>query len=75
MGEWVNVIGYVSRDGSAQSHKAFRHTGGAREQGRKQQEEDGAAVMVDVQAIMLWSAGALSIEQYVKAVEGRKALR
>ena len=35
----------------------------------------GEVVEVHVQAVMLWSAGAVDIEAYERTVEGRKALR
>ena len=74
MGEWVNVIGYVGRHGNAQRHKAFGHTGSVGKQSRAREENRGVA-KVYVQAIMLWSAGAVGIDQYEKAMEGRKAIR
>ncbi|MCJ1412395.1 hypothetical protein MMC19_006489 [Ptychographa xylographoides] len=56
-GEWVNVIGYVG-DKNSTGTRTARTEPGSKE--------------VQVQALMVWSAGALRIEEYEKAVQGRK---
>ena len=59
-GEWVNVIGYV--DGSPETRKG---RGAKVRQGGKQKE-------VRVQAVMVWSAGAVKLGDYEEALANRK---
>jgi hypothetical protein len=62
VGEWVNVIGYVQEKGSVRRGGEKGGRGG--EKGRKE-------VVVKVQAVMMWSAGAVRLEEYDRAVQGR----
>ncbi|KAL9117296.1 MAG: hypothetical protein Q9187_006168 [Circinaria calcarea] len=58
-GEWVNVIGYVDPND------------GERIQIGKRSGNTRASTVIRVQAVMVWSAGAIKIEEYEKAVMGR----
>lgn len=60
VGSWLNVIGYV---------KAKRKKGDG---SAKRDDGDGGAICWDiyVQAITLWPAGALDVQQYEKAFPG-----
>ena len=61
-GEWVNIMGYVR---SKQEH--FN-------KGRDRAPERFKSIeIVDVQAVMLWSAGTLKIEDYEQALACRTA--
>lgn len=56
-GAWINVIGYVSE----------------RDEGAGKSREDGLrAAQVGVQALLLWSAGTLKLDDYEKALLARK---
>lgn len=67
VGEWLNVMGYVQRvDGSGAVRKSSRPDGG-------KGPNEGHAVKV--QAVMLWSAGAVKVWEYEKAVEMRKVIQ
>jgi hypothetical protein len=61
-GEWVNVIGYVTEDpllvGSSGSDK---------KDALKSRERTSAGV----QAVMLWSASAIDVGEYERALEDR----
>lgn len=62
VGEWQNVVGYV------QAHEddgKWDRTDASRKAGR-------AGIVVQVQAVLLWSAGSLKIGEYEKALEMRK---
>ena len=64
LGEWVNVIGYVR---NKREHCSIRNEGAS---------QRGESVrMVHVQAVMLWSAGALKVEAYEQAVASRNVCR
>ena len=58
VGEWVNVLGYVT-SGNASSG-GLQRGGSAR-----------SMMVVDVQAIMIWSAGAVRVGEYEEAVKAR----
>ena len=70
VGAWVNIIGYLGR---------VLAEGENGNTGRKQPEKIGDQVIgvetklvkVEVQAIMLWSAGAIKIADYEMALEER----
>ncbi|KAK0613397.1 CST complex subunit Ten1 [Immersiella caudata] len=57
IGEWVNVIGYISSIHSSTDH-------------RKPQENGDP--MVQVQALIVWSAGTLDVQQYETSVDNLK---
>ena len=62
VGAWLNVVGYVEGVGKTES------------QGRSKDGvmNGGQEVMrVKVKAVMLWSAGALDLGKYERALEGR----
>ncbi|KAF2805312.1 uncharacterized protein BDZ99DRAFT_466946 [Mytilinidion resinicola] len=61
VGAWVNVIGYVTAGEGEPPARSSRKAGDAPRQSH-------------VQAIVLWSAGSLNLDEYEKAVEQRKAL-
>jgi hypothetical protein len=61
IGEWVNVIGYVTSVSASLAGKSARHDGPS----------------VHVQALLLWSAGPLDVQKYcssVKLLEDKTAL-
>ena len=62
VGAWVNIIGYVENVKSPKQQKSVDIRG---HDGRKD------IVEVNVQAIMLWSAGGVKLGEYEKAMEGR----
>ncbi|KAH0548599.1 hypothetical protein GP486_007858 [Trichoglossum hirsutum] len=61
-GEWVNVIGYVT-EGSL----LVGSSGSDKKDALKSRERPSA----NVQAIMLWSANAIDVGEYEKALEDR----
>ena len=60
IGEWVNVIGYVDPSEGERALKGPRR------------RNMGSSNVVRVQAVMVWSAGAIKIEEYERAVMGRR---
>ena len=64
VGEWVNVMGYVT--------EGLEGLGQGRRSGRRDMREKVDAGVVEVQAIILWSAGGVNLRDYEKAVLGRK---
>ena len=69
VGEWVNVIGYLELSNEAStSRQQQRGVERAQKRGGKMTRVYG------VQAIMLWSAGALRIADYERVLEERKRL-
>ena len=68
VGAWVNIVGYVQNLKHPQPRiKAFRE---AQEVGSSQ----SVHTIVQIQAIMLWSAGGIKINEYEKAVTQRTAI-
>ena len=63
VGEWVNVMGYV---------QAPQEKGKSRD-GNGLRGGNVGGKSVKVQAVMLWSAGAIKLVEYEKAVEMRKS--
>ncbi|KAI9769230.1 MAG: hypothetical protein M1840_004359 [Geoglossum simile] len=61
-GEWVNVIGYVTEGSSPPDS-----SGGEKRNSLRAEEHLAARV----QAIVLWSAGALDVGEYEKVLEDR----
>ena len=59
-GEWLNVIGYVDTVSSRKAGKPTRIN------------EEKVALEVKIDAVMLWSAGAVMIDKYESALQGRK---
>lgn len=90
-GSWVNVIGYIRRDGGDLAGGRGEGTGqrigreigeGERQRiGEDEREQGNADRKVKeprskektVQATVLWSAGALRVEEYEKIVEQMRA--
>lgn len=66
VGEWVNVIGYV--EVSDEASAARQQQRGAKDAARRM------TGVSRVQAVMLWSAGAVRITDYEKVLEERKRL-
>lgn len=62
VGAWVNVIGTVEETTTSRSRGK-----GEKSKGKGKRQE------VRIQAVMLWSAGGIKLDEYEKAVEGRKA--
>lgn len=60
IGEWVNVIGYVDPSNRERTQKGSRL------------KDMRSSNVTRVQAMMMWSAGAIKIEEYERAVMGRK---
>ncbi|MCJ1446337.1 MAG: hypothetical protein MMC23_006842 [Stictis urceolatum] len=83
IGVWVNLMGYVQEQDDSSSRLAEgqstsapkRKVKGKREGwdgGRFDQvEETPPVVNVNIQALMLWNAGAVDVKAYEKAVEAR----
>lgn len=71
VGEWVNVIGYVAAPGDKGSRAGGAKGGGETGRGRRDDAE-GRGYSVRVQAIMLWSAGSVKIEEYERALAERQ---
>ncbi|KAH0536736.1 hypothetical protein FGG08_006408 [Glutinoglossum americanum] len=61
-GEWVNVIGYVT-DGSSLAGSS----GGD----KRGELKSRARASANVQAVMLWSAGAIDVGEYERVLEDR----
>jgi hypothetical protein len=55
VGEWVNVVGYVN---------------GPRSESKPKSMAIDQSKPVEIQAIMLWSAGALNLTEYEQVVGG-----
>ena len=68
VGEWVNVIGYVQDDEKA---TAPRNCNRVLNQKTKASGMNGRVQIV--QAVMLWSAGAVKLGEYEKSLEARRA--
>ena len=64
VGAWVNIIGYT--EGVVKE--------GKRKDGGLKRAVDGRLQYVNVQAIMLWSAGGVKIGEYETALTGRLQL-
>ena len=71
VGEWINVIGYVTR---IEPPAAAEGSGVQRSTGRPEKGKTGPLCMtvVHVQAVMLWSAGAVQLREYEKTLQDRK---
>lgn len=67
VGEWVNVIGYVTdpeaRSGDCELKTASKNGNGP---------STDSPMMVHVQAVMLWSAGAIRLGEYEKTLSERR---
>ena len=61
VGEWINVIGYV--ENNEVGARGFKNT------------EIRSMSCVRIKAIMLWSAGAIRIAEYEKALRDRLSVR
>ena len=68
VGAWVNVIGYV--EGISREKIGAEHRMMDIEKGRHASHHN-EMIRVKVKAIMLWSAGALKIGEYERALEER----
>lgn len=77
VGEWINVIGYISElgasdlldspSGTAAVKPEATSTGYGKSEARNVEAE--REVAVHVQALLLWSAGAVDINEYETAVD------
>ena len=76
IGEWVNVIGYIECGTSTSWRKdadqcaRTKVTSGRRELGTK--TSAGQCHEAKVQAVLLWSAGAVKLGGYEKTLENRE---
>jgi len=73
VGAWVNVVGYVEPRPEMSKVDAWKPSikpETAPKRCRRQQSK----VAVNVQAQVLWSAGAFDVAAYERAVEGRKRI-
>ena len=66
IGEWVNVIGYVDAQPAKVEEKGKFGQKGAHGQAGK--ELRGAMADTRVQAVMLWSAGAIKLDEYERTL-------
>lgn len=75
IGEWVNVIGYIEW-GARKTQAARDPEGGDGTSKRKPRADDVAqrSGEVEVQAVMLWAAGAIKLAEYEKHLEDRKRI-
>jgi len=75
IGEWVNVIGYIEWGASkAQGAKNLEEGNGIRKRKPRAEDVVQQGVEVKVQAVMLWSAGAIKLGEYEKHLEDRKRI-
>lgn len=73
VGEWVNVIGYLeSSNEDCDARRQQLHGESAQQQGGN--EAARRTRVYRVQAVMLWSAGAVRIADYERVLEERKRL-
>lgn len=75
VGEWVNIMGYIEW-GASKTRAPQDLEEGKRTRKRKPKAEDVVkrGDEVNVQAVMLWSAGAIKLGEYEKHLEDRKRL-
>ncbi|KAI9813184.1 MAG: hypothetical protein M1826_002547 [Phylliscum demangeonii] len=69
-GEWVNVMGYVAPAPSPSMTSPTAYPSQRISATKRADNADNAvAVAVHIQAVLLWSAGGVRVEQYERAVE------
>ncbi len=82
VGEWVNVIGYISLP-PLESLDAFQEGIARRPESEKGKQANGQkqrrmlqehCKVVHVQAVLLWPAGAIRLSDYEKIVRERKEM-
>lgn len=71
VGEWVNVMGYIEREGNETPSSEGGDRNVAATDNRRQWKTQKVARDVKVQAVMLWSAGAVKLGEYEKNLESR----
>lgn len=72
VGEWVNVIGYLENSNEASAARQQQRVGESAQQQGGREAARRTTRACRVQAVMLWSAGALRIAEYEKVLEERK---
>jgi len=74
IGEWINVIGYIEW-GASKAQGAKKVEGnGIRKRRPRAEDVVKRGGEVKVQAVMLWSAGAIKLGEYEKHLEDRKRM-
>ena len=71
IGEWLNVMGYVEAHPELFEEEKSHRRGHHNNARRGEQEKEGPTARVRVQAVMLWSAGAVKLAEYEKALAAR----
>lgn len=66
VGEWVNVMGYVTSIRINNTKQVAQCRGGM---------QDVEEAIVHIQAILLWSAGSVNIGEYEKVLKDRKEVQ
>ena len=78
VGEWLNVTGYVQHGKDNSTKVQTSHVGGvqnytaSRAKGVERRSAKPKANRVNVQAMMLWSAGGVNLGDYERSVECRR---
>jgi len=72
VGAWINVIGYLTATPPQMTSTLRRAATEVRTQARRKGERSADPRTVSVQAVMLWSAGAIKLDEYERSLELRK---
>ena len=72
IGAWINVIGYLTETSSDMNLTSKVAGTEMRTQARRRGKRSAAPRTVSVQAVMLWSAGAIKLDEYERSLELRK---
>lgn len=71
IGEWLNVMGYVEAHPEPLEEKSSHRRGHHNHVKREERKGGKPTARVRVQAVMLWSAGAVRLAEYEKALAAR----
>ena len=80
VGEWLNITGYVQHGKDPPTRIPTGNVGGiqnytaSRTRGIEGRSAKQVANQVNVQAVMLWSAGGVNLGDYERSVESRKII-
>ena len=74
VGEWVNVIGYLEVSNEPSAVRQQQRGGESAQQRGGKEAARRTTGVYRVQAVMLWSAGAVRIADYERVLEERKRL-
>ncbi|KFX91167.1 hypothetical protein V490_06043 [Pseudogymnoascus sp. VKM F-3557] len=81
IGEWVNVIGYITAQQSAPSPRPPSESkkgdngrrGGAGKGEHSQSHTTSTSTSTSIQALLLWSAGSVNVQEYEQVLSSLKA--